>query len=122
MRSKSILCKSLSTVESLGSVNLIASDKTGTLTQGNMELSDVAVGLVPHTAEEARQLFSKDGPQGGGIKALVALAALCNDAEFEGNSKAEEFEKNMDEPEKKADEPEKPRKINGDATGSSTGL
>lgn len=33
MRENSVLCKSLKTVETLGSVSVVCSDKTGTLTQ-----------------------------------------------------------------------------------------
>jgi len=101
MRKSNILCKSLSTVESLGSVDVIASDKTGTLTRNVMTAVNVAFGIENrYSVEEALELVRKDVAGAECVKALAAIAAVCNDAEF-GSSKGDE-----------------PRKINGDATGA----
>ncbi|KAK7053708.1 calcium ATPase [Favolaschia claudopus] len=108
MRSNSILCKSLATVESLGAVNLIASDKTGTLTQNKMAAVNVAIGLAQYSVEDARLLAAEAGEAGAAVRELAALAALCNDAVMELRSD--------DDDEKSAQD----LKIIGDATD--TGL
>jgi sodium/potassium-transporting ATPase subunit alpha len=104
MRKSNILCKSLSTVESLGSVNIIASDKTGTLTQNVMTAVNVAFGAENrYTVEEAKTLIHKGITGAQCVKALAAISAVCNDAEFEMTEK---------------DEPLSSRNIHGDATGA----
>ena len=83
MRKANILCKSLSTVESLGCINFIASDKTGTLTQNKMTVVNVAVGDELLTVSEAKMAVLTDGPAGECIAMLAAIAGICNDAHFD---------------------------------------
>ncbi|EAW11869.1 cation-translocating P-type ATPase [Aspergillus clavatus NRRL 1] len=76
MKANNILPKGLATVETLGCVNVICSDKTGTLTQNKMFVK--SLGLVD-------QELQVDQLQGGqaALSSLLRGSFLCNDASFD---------------------------------------
>ncbi|KAF8577540.1 sodium-potassium ATPase [Ramaria rubella] len=85
-----ILCKSLSIVETLGAVNVICSDKTGTLTQNRMHVQNVAMYGLELDPDELRDRVlhgrigtkaSRDDPNLA-VKAPVSDAARENLAQF----------------------------------------
>lgn len=78
MRDARILPKSLSTVETLGCVSVICSDKTGTLTENKMSV--VAVGLA------GEQYDALHLPDTIGARELRKAMVLCNDAAFDAKS------------------------------------
>ncbi|SGY20643.1 BQ5605_C016g08112 [Microbotryum silenes-dioicae] len=108
MKKKNIMCKTLATVESLGCVSVICSDKTGTLTQNRMTVVDIVVGDKIVSTKEAQALAAGGGELSISRRAVMTLssiAGLCNDAAF-GSA-----DTNL---------PAHERKVNGDATD--TGL
>ncbi|KAG0269640.1 hypothetical protein BGZ95_001997 [Linnemannia exigua] len=114
MRTNNILPKALTTVETLGCVNVICSDKTGTLTENKMFVTNFAFLDNESTPEEAHARLEKetrpnslpqldDSPSILALRQLQLATLLCNNAKFDNDSMA------LPIPE---------RKIHGDATDS----
>jgi sodium/potassium-transporting ATPase subunit alpha len=76
MAKSRVLVKNLTTIETLSCVNVIASDKTGTLTQNKMFVASAAVGLELIQLEPFVE-------KNVGFNQLVACSAICNNAKFE---------------------------------------
>ncbi|NJD60580.1 MAG: cation-transporting P-type ATPase, partial [Anaerolineae bacterium] len=77
MSRRGAVVRNLSVVESLGSVDTICTDKTGTLTQNQMAVQQLMAG---------GQLVSldKDLNYDGAVNALLQSAVLCNEASIDG--------------------------------------
>ncbi|MET9182265.1 cation-translocating P-type ATPase [Kitasatospora aureofaciens] len=84
MAARHAVVRRLPAVETLGSVSVLATDKTGTLTEGRMVVERL---WTPHSAAVVTGLGY--GPAGGirfdgtaddEVKGLLTTAALCNDA------------------------------------------
>ncbi|KAE8353888.1 hypothetical protein BDV28DRAFT_147659 [Aspergillus coremiiformis] len=81
MKKANILPKGLATVETLGCVNVICSDKTGTLTQNKMSVQ--SLGLLD-TVLDVNQLFHlQRNDMSEPVRSLLRGSVLCNDALFD---------------------------------------
>ncbi|KAF2110504.1 hypothetical protein BDV96DRAFT_528108 [Lophiotrema nucula] len=111
MRKNKILCKSLKTVETLGAVSVICSDKTGTLTKNQMVVTDIYAAGEEYTPEAARDLLAVirsekniDTPnkkREDVMDQVRIVSGLCNSGEFDASTMHMSLHQ---------------RKINGDAT------
>lgn len=75
------IVRRLPSVETLGAVNIVCSDKTGTLTQNRMKVVRCYLGMEDITAGKL-----KNQPVGNeDRRAFFECLALCNDGEISGN-------------------------------------
>jgi len=92
MATKKVLVKNLEAVETLGSTTVIASDKTGTLTQNIMTVKEVW-----YSAKTKAAIMSSNGyePESETFQRLKLIANLCNNAVFDASTAnmAEEIQK-----------------------------
>ncbi|KAF7355408.1 Calcium ATPase transmembrane domain M-containing protein [Mycena sanguinolenta] len=89
MAKRSVLVKNLATIETLGCMSILCSDKTGTLTMGKMTVQTVGFFdeefAVPAIFEKQADGSLRPPPA---LRALFMVSRLCNGAEFDGASDA----------------------------------
>jgi P-type Ca2+ transporter type 2C len=75
LRRKSLV-RRLVAAETLGSVSIICSDKTGTITEGEMRVTDVVSFYENYEFDHSHEI------KPGTIKDIFEISALCNDATY----------------------------------------
>ena len=78
MTNQHVFVKKLDIIETLGSVSLIATDKTGTLTQNRMEVSDIWVANANATSQEIIQMNKQNPSAIMGITSINELYDILN--------------------------------------------
>ncbi|MDZ7701665.1 MAG: cation-transporting P-type ATPase [Halobacteriales archaeon] len=88
MAARKALVRRLPVVESLGSVDVIVTDKTGTLTENRMTVRRIAVGEATYEVSgagtERDGAFTRDGEEidPAALEPVLRCGAVCNNAEL----------------------------------------
>lgn len=77
MKKNKILCKSLATVETLGSISVLCFDKTGTITKNNMSVINFSTGTQEFDVDE--DFMPNDDIA---TKHFLTISELCNDTKM----------------------------------------
>jgi len=92
MAGMNALVRKLSAVEALGSTDIICSDKTGTLTKGEMTVRELVTGdssvVVTGSGYELKGEFQSSGKKislQATTKRMMLIGALCNNARLKNN-------------------------------------
>jgi len=93
------IVKRLPAVETLGSTSVICSDKTGTMTKGEMTVQRVYVNDIElkvtgigYSPEGEFQLEDKKVAPSEDLKTLLTIASLCNDSNLEKDTQTENWQ------------------------------
>ena len=97
LRRHGVLVRRLQAVETLGAVQTVCLDKTGTITENRMSVTEIVAGRVRHTVQGDRFAPPADGRDIlviGEIRHLLIVCALCNEIKItrrDENGKVELF-------------------------------
>lgn len=90
MAAKKALVRKLSAVEALGSTDVICSDKTGTLTRGEMTVRELYAGgehfEVSGTGYQLEGEISGGGKKSKALELLLRIGILCNNSHLRGGA------------------------------------